>query len=308
MVAAASHFGLFPSRVWRPSRDDCCRSRLFPSADGAGRGHRSHLDPKVVAIGIAAVIGGIVVFAAIVTAIVKPTTKPPCPKVVTCLSVGVHRGPDSPDVQEHPVRILLPISLELRFGERERPCGPCRSLGNENGDQHLAASTMDVAGAFNAQRNAENLNFDPVDTTSYLRIVSPQIGFVLGEGGSYTGVDTNFQTWNDAIMAASDDITVSIALADKTVANTAYAIRAQMATLIMDSSRGTRNPRTKGPPVGDARGDDPRLATALVALSMHVRANTPIQRVAPTETIAFDVSLRSSGDAAAIDDWLRAGT
>ncbi len=210
----------------------------FRAPTAPAGGTRSHLDPKVVAIGIAAVIGGIVVFAAIVTAIVKPTTKPPCPKVVTCLSVGVHRGPDFTQTYKN---IQYGFSFQYPSNFVSVKENGRAVLVDHSGTKMViniwSASTMDVAGAFNAQRNAENLNFDPVDTTSYLRIVSPQIGFVLGEGGSYTGVDTNFQTWNDAIMAASDGrITVSIALADKTNdPSTAYAMRAQMATLIMDS-------------------------------------------------------------------------
>jgi kumamolisin len=50
------------------------------------------------------------------------------------------------------------------------------------------------------------------------------------------------------------------------------------------------------------------VVTVVVAVfGLHAGSHAPLPRVAPNESIAFDISLRSSGDAPAVEQWLRAG-
>jgi hypothetical protein len=200
---------------------------------------RAHVSPVLIFAGITAVFVVIVGIGAIVTAIVKPTPQLPCPKVVTCLNAGLHHGPD-----------LTATYTNTQLGYSFRYPANIDTVTVSNGAVYVSdsgstmvinvypASVKNADTAYNDQYNSEagRLSFDSVDTTSIFRIQAPSIGFVPGVGGSYWASD-GVQTWNDAILAASDGhLTVSIELAIKTnLFSTVENRRNDQATLILDS-------------------------------------------------------------------------
>lgn len=221
--------------------------RLRTRPAGATGAHVQGLHVPVATVVAIALIAGV---GALITAIVRSTHKPPCPAVVTCLSPGHAAGPNL--TKTYPNNDLhwsfqYPSDAEKVTAHNSDAVDlhyETKDADNLVSLRVVPASQQTPDGAFQAryqQLAGQNFNFDPADTTSINRIVKPEIGFVPGEGNSYSGTfgtsSTQKQAVDVAIMSATDGrLTVMLSIIvvsnDLGVVNN---VRSLAADLILDT-------------------------------------------------------------------------
>jgi len=204
--------------------------------------------PQLRGISALVVIGGalvvIVVIGAVISAISHPKTKAACPSVVTCLTPGLHTGPDHTQTYTNKA---VGYSFEYSTDDdtvTELNADAVKIVDKKFDDRIILtvvpSSRLTSDQGFQNQHSNDNTGFNlgAEDTTSINRIVAPHIGFVPGVGSSYDGViESSNERVNDAILAASDGhLTVVVSFAvgarNDAIANSA---RSHATDLLLDS-------------------------------------------------------------------------
>jgi hypothetical protein len=215
------------------------RVRKPPS--GTARPQLRGISALLVIAGALVVIG---VIGAVISAIAHPKTRAACPSVVTCLTPGLHTGPDHTQTYTNKA---VGYSFEYSTDDdtvTELNADVVKIVDKTNTDRILLtvvpSSRLTADQGFQNQHSNDNnaLNLGAVDTTSINQIVSPQIGFVPGVGSSYNGVADSSNEWiNDSILAATDGrltVVVSFAVVARSDGG-ANVARAHATDLLLDS-------------------------------------------------------------------------